>query len=123
SGANEAAKETALRRATQYVDSRFRYRGEKVSEDQALEWPRIGFAWPMRRVIDATCEAAVRTIDKPLYVDVGPEDVIIQETIGPLSTRYADPAGDLGQTFFAVVDALLTPLKSGSSGMVRVVRA
>ena len=43
-GAGQADKEKGLRLATQYIDARFnaRWKGRRVNEDQALDWPRWG---------------------------------------------------------------------------------
>lgn len=42
-GLAEAVKEQALRRATDYIDMRFgpRFRGDRLSAEQALQWPRL----------------------------------------------------------------------------------
>lgn len=122
-GATEAEKERALRRATQYVDARYRYKNSKLSPDQALEWPRVGFPWPVKRVLDATCELAVRALSGDLYSDVSPEDNIKSETVGPLTTVYQD-AENGGQVRFAIVDDLLAPLvASGQMATIRLERA
>lgn len=39
---SETVKEGALILATDYLDKRFNFIGDKVSFDQALEWPRTG---------------------------------------------------------------------------------
>ena len=46
----DAAKEIALRRATQYLDNRYTYRGTRLTSTQALEWPQIGRASCRERV-------------------------------------------------------------------------
>lgn len=113
----EADKEVALRRGTQYVDTRFNYKGQKLHVDQPLDWPRTGFVWPVKRVIQATCEAALRSLDQELYVDVAPDELVTQETIGPLTTKFANPVSDdPGQTYFAIVDNLLAPLEASANG-------
>ena len=38
--ATAAAKEIALRQATRYVDTRYRFRGSRLGLRQPLEWPR-----------------------------------------------------------------------------------
>lgn len=119
----EAQKETALRRATQYVDSRYQYKNSKQDADQALEWPRVGYPWPLKRVLNATCELAVRALTGELYTDVAPEDNIKSETIGPLTTVYQD-AENGRQVRFAVVDDLLAPyVSTGKTTMIRLERA
>lgn len=122
SGAIGPDKERALRRATQYVDARYRYKNSKLDADQPLEWPRVGFAWPLKRVTDATCELAVRALAGDLYSDVAPEDNIKSETVGPLTTVYQD-AENGGQIRFVIVDDLLAPLvASGQMTTIRLER-
>jgi len=72
--ATTAAQEIALRRAAQYIDHRFRFRGERLDSDQALEWPRVGYeadnrleAWPVAALKGACCEAALRALADTLY--------------------------------------------------------
>lgn len=76
----EAAAEQALRRATTWIDARYRgvFPGQrKNGRDQALQWPRIN-AWdnsyppePIAsdeipdEIVKATCEAAVRELASP----------------------------------------------------------
>lgn len=118
----DGQKETALRRATQYVDSRYQYKNSKLLSEQPLEWPRAGFPWPIKRVLDATCELAVRALAGELYADVAPEDNIKSETVGPLTTVYQD-AENGHQVRFAVVDDLLAPyVSTGKTTMIRLER-
>ena len=104
-------RETALRSATQYLDARYRFRSEPDQPQQALAWPRRGYPWPERRVVAATCELAWRALAKPLFSDVAPLGVR-QETIGPMTTVYAEGTGD-GQVRYALVDQLLRELVVG----------
>ncbi len=109
-------REVALRRATAYVDSRYRFRGSPLTVVQALEWPREGpgLIWPNRRVIHATCELALRALAGPLYADVAAEGRIKSETVGPIKTDYAEPVNG-GQTRYAVTDDLLAPLLASAA--------
>lgn len=116
----DAQREAALRQATAYIDSRYRFRGRQSARTQALEWPRDGFAWPQKRVKDACCELAIRALSQPLYVDVDVEGLVTEETLGPLTTKYA--AGD-GQVKFTQVDDMLRPLLSGPTSTIRLNRA
>ncbi|WP_043679877.1 DnaT-like ssDNA-binding protein [Castellaniella defragrans] len=109
--ANTTEKEAALRRATQYLDARYTFKGEPDQPQQPLAWPRRGHPWPERRVAAATCELALRALSNPLLSDVAPLGVR-QETIGPLTTVYSEGSGD-GQIRYAVVDDLLRGLIAG----------
>lgn len=116
----EAQREAALRQATAYIDSRYRFRGEPLTDTQALEWPRGGYGWPQKRVVEACCELAVRALSQPLYADVDATGLVTEETIGPLTTKYA--ASD-GQVRFAQVDDMLKPLLVGRASTIKLVRA
>jgi len=109
--ADTAEKEAALRRATQYLDARYTFKGDPDQPQQPLAWPRRGHPWPERRVTAATCELALRALSNPLLNDVAPLGVR-QETIGPLTTIYSEGSGD-GQIRYAVVDDLLRGLVAG----------
>lgn len=115
---SESQRETALRHATAYIDSRYKFRGEPLTDTQSLEWPRYGYPWPQKRIVDACCELAIRSLSQQLYVDV--DALVVEETIGPMTTKYADPTG---QVRFAQVDDLLRPLTVGSMNSIRLNRA
>lgn len=116
----EPLNEVALRQATAYIDSRYRFKGERLNADQALEWPRAGESWPQRRIVHACCELAVRALNGPLYQDVQPEGSIKRDTIGPLATEYFDVRNG-GQVRYAFIDDMLAPLTISGNG-VRVVK-
>lgn len=116
----EAQREAALRQATAYIDSRYRFRGEPLTDTQELEWPRDGYAWPQKRVIDACCELAVRALSRPLWADVDGGGMVTEETIGPITTKYAIADG---QARFAQVDDMLKPLTVGMASTIKLVRA
>lgn len=117
-----AEKEAALRRATQYLDTRYRWRGQRLTTTQALEWPRSTAAWPVRRLQDATAELALRAAEQgSLYADEGPA-AVKSETVGPISVTYADAQS--GQVRFAIVEDLLAGLITGGNRLsLRLERA
>lgn len=123
----DAAKEIALRRATQYLDNRYTYRGTRLNGSQALEWPRVGYelgwrveAWPVPNLRDACCEAALRALTAALQTDVA-ADQVTEETVGPITVKYALKTG---QTRYPVVDSLLARYSvGGAGGSIRVERA
>lgn len=122
STATQADKEKALLQATQYVDSRYRYKNQPLKSEQSLEWPRVGLPWPIKRVLDATCELAIRALTASLYTDVAPTDAVKSETIGPISTVYQESKNG-GQVQYALVDDLLRPLvATGQVTGIRVER-
>ena len=123
--AAESAQEIALRRAAQYIDARFRYRGWRLTTTQALEWPRSYYepdgrteSWIPKNLKEAVCEAALRALSDTLYEDVS-TDRVTEETVGPITVKYA---GKGGQTRMPVVDALLARYAIGGGG-IRLERA
>lgn len=122
----DAAKEVALRRAAQYIDTRYTYRGVRVNLNQALEWPRSLYetdgrteSWPVPNLKAACCEAALRALSDTLTADVS-TDQVIEETVGPITVRYAAKSG---QTRYPVVDDLLRKYVLAGAGMLRLERA
>jgi len=116
---DEPAKEARLRRATQYIDAQYAFKGEEQTDAQALAWPRTVANGVPREIVSACCELACKSGD--LWQDVDASS-IVSETIGPLSTTYAEPANG-GQVRYAAVDALLKRWVAGGGMSVRVVRA
>lgn len=106
----DSQREAALRKATAYIDSRYRFVGQPLTDTQALEWPRYDYAWPQKRIVDACCELAIRALTQDLYKDV--DGLITEETIGPISTKYFNPTG---QVRFTQVDDMVRPLTGGST--------
>lgn len=93
--ADDAEKETLLRRATQYITVKYA--------------PLAAFLDPVHANIEAAVvEAAVRAAD--LWADVD-SSAVIEETIGPMTTKYAEPVND-GQKAFPVIDGLMRGLGS-----------
>lgn len=124
-----AAKEAALRKATDYMQGAFdlRWKGSRVTQTQALSWPRSG-VWkdgflyasnsvPLQ-VARANAELALRASASTLQPDLGAQ--VTQETVGPISVSYA--AGARQSDKYVAVDSLLLGLLTGS-GQVPVVRA
>lgn len=124
--ATEAAQEIALRRATQYIDNRYTYRGTKLTSTQALAWPRVGYedgytaeAWPVANLKAACCELALRALTTALQTDVK-ADQLIEQTIDVITQKWAHKSG---QMRYPVVDSLLSRYSVGGSGGLRIERA
>jgi hypothetical protein len=119
----EAAAEAALRRATAWVDAKYRSRfpGQRRRQrDQALEWPRVdacdreGYAIEYdlvpAEVVSATCEAAVRELAEPgsMAPDLERGGAIKRVKAGSVEVEYSGAAGVT--TTFSVVDNALGPI-------------
>jgi hypothetical protein len=133
-----AAKEQALRAATDYMRQTYRlhWTGMRVTGTQALDWPRAWVALvdapsgyrsvpsyvPLNvipaEVKNACAELAVRSTVAPLSPDLGTQ--VLRETVGPISVEYAPGARQAPR--YAAVDAILAPYLKGR-GALDVVRA
>lgn len=118
-----AVKEVALRKATRYLDTYYKWRGARVRTTQALEWPRDGWTWAdpaVMRLKAACCELAIKAISADLFADVDAQHVT-SVSVGSISRTLAAPANG-GQKRYAAVDALLRDLTIGR-GSIAVLRA
>lgn len=123
SGATTAAKEEALRMATQYLDVVYgaRFRGYRVDEDQSLAWPRSGIidrdgyevpddALPSK-LEEATAEAAHRHITETdgLIPDLDNPGTVgeLEQQIGPLRERIKYTGGNSPIKRFRIIQMLL----------------
>jgi hypothetical protein len=115
-------QEQALRQATAYIDSLQRYKASRLKPSQALEFPRTGlFDWSgyevtgvPKRVKDACAELALRAASTSLFTDLARGGKVVSESVGPISTTYADdaPTG----TVYTVAVELLKPFARSEAG-------
>lgn len=123
-GAADTALEQKLREATTYIDSRYRYKGMRLRAEQALEFPReslidwsgITVTGLPKRVKDACCDLALRALAEPLFTDLDRGGKVRSETIGSISTTYADDA-PVGKVF-STADGLLKPYVRDPKGQL-----
>lgn len=133
--------EQALRRATAWLDGRYRSRfpgQRKNGRDQALEWPRINACdrggneiasdeVPIE-IVNATIEAAVREMAAPggLSPDVTPGEVAKRLKAGSVEIEYASASGSVfdQRPVLTVIDGILSSLLGSTSPYIaRAVRA
>lgn len=146
----DTVKENALRRATTYLDNQYRGRwvGVRVTETQALAWPRAdGYrAWttPLldsdgfdiatntipTRVRDACLEAALLVVTGVTLeprLERGGRVLSKTETIGPINESTTWESGSSAFDRLTVIEGLLRGLvksvPGGSAGNVSLVRA
>lgn len=133
----EAEKETALRRATTWIDATYGSRFGALPvypRVQALAWPRTGvtdadgYAVPHDaipvEIVRATAEAALREALSPgsLSPDYVASAAVKSERVGPLSVEYVGGSGASSvQPILTIVDGLLAGLIGRRSGGVRMV--
>lgn len=129
SAATSAAQEAAIRKATIYLDSKYMWKGDRVTSTQALTWPRSGVYFD-GYLIDsdvlpaslkkASYELALKALTTDLFADVEAQPVE-SVTVGPITRKLSAPRNG-GQKRFAAVDAMVRDLVIGGS-FVAVVRA
>jgi hypothetical protein len=125
----DAVKEAALRRATAHMEQAYRQRwkGARLTRDQALSWPRYdafveGFALASDAVPEAVANACADLALKALSGDLNADLTrpVIREKVGPLETEYSahGPEG----TRYRAIDMALAPYLTGGGG-IRLARA
>ncbi len=122
--ANTAAKEKALKQATQYIDLKFgnKFTGTKSKSTQALSWPRyrvydidgylVASNFIHRYVQQATVEAALRVIagDDLLAVQAAGGNIASEtKKIGSLEKSTAYVGGKNQVPIYSKIEALLRP--------------
>jgi len=108
-------------KATDYLESKAeQYKGLPTNEVQSLAWPRSG-------VYVYGVEQSSTTIPKQLKIahamlvlavneglsllpNFSPQDYVIEEAVGSIKTKYADPLSVGIENTFTGVDAFLEPL-------------
>jgi hypothetical protein len=108
--------------ATDYLEAQaLRYQGEKVdAATQALAWPRacvvldgLDFATTAipKQLVSAQCALVlVQSQGVVLQPVIQASDYVVEETVGPITTKYADPTKAGITPEFPAVDAILAPL-------------
>lgn len=112
-GKSDTLIEQKLREAAAYLDTAWRFKGERSVATQALEFPRTSLIdWSgytvtgvPKRVKDATVELAFKALDGSLFTDLDRGGRVKSESVGPISVTYADDA-PAGKTFRAAERAL-----------------
>jgi hypothetical protein len=126
---NTAAKETALVRGTDYINSFFekRFKGVQLTDTQALCFPR-DVAGPLpTALLKATAEYALRALSgAQLASDLetsatGQRVLEVREKLGPLETetKYSDSVSASAMKAYPAADALLGKLLKYSGGVIR----
>lgn len=126
----DAQKEAALRRATRFIDTGWRFFGQATSSTQALKWPRWGVTNDEgydllsdtlpSALTDACCELAAHALTADFDRNADAAN-IKREKIGEIETEYAGAAGTARS--FPIVERLLATISgrrlAGSSRLVR----
>lgn len=128
---------TMIIKSTDFIESKeCEYSGERTNDLQALSWPRECAKVNCKKfpnnaipkvLMDAQA-ALVLVVDSglDLFTNYGPSDFVIEEKVGPITTKYSDPL-EIGMTqHFGAAEALLNKLYNGgcscSGGMLKTRR-
>ena len=92
--------EPAIRKATDYINTQFRFKGARLNAAQTMEFPRSDlFDWSAhpvlglpKRVADACCDLAFKALAAPLYQDQDRGGKVKSESVAGISVTYADDA-------------------------------
>lgn len=123
-------KEIALRKATAKLtqDYRQRWKGERRTSTQALDWPRSGVRVDCIYLANDTIPADIANACADLALKASTEDLtpdlergIVREKVGPLETEYDRYSPQSKR--YAAIDRALAPYTVGSSAMATLVRA
>lgn len=108
--------------ATDFLESKAcEYAGRKTDPEQSLEWPRtdayiLGYEpYPPNQIPknlkQAQCALVVAVSQGIVLMPIiQASDYVIEETVGPITTKYADPIQAGISTEFTGVDSLLHSL-------------
>lgn len=122
-------KEQALRRATMFMGQYYRlqWKGSRVNETQALDWPRYNVTVPdlgvfnvimpdtvPNLVVQANAEMALLAAAGPLNPDQTQN--VISKQVGPLKIVY-DSNSPQGKKYVAIDDILKPLLGSSANGV------
>lgn len=121
--------EILLIKAMDAIESKY-FVGDKRTKAQALQWPRVNAwveNWPInsteipRQLVQAQCALAIeaQTIDLLPTTDANASGPIVQDTVGPITTVYANPSSVRRVPAVAKADVLLRTLIK-RSGLVAV---
>lgn len=128
-----AQQEQALRRATDYISAKYRWRwhGFRNTTTQTLCWPRslaprsdlARNSYYPTDVVPAEVKLACNMLARraaagDLLKDQGRKKTSV--TVGPISTTYE--AGSPDETRYLAVDAVLRPLLKSGGGQISMVR-
>ena len=132
-----AAKEAAIVRATDYLDHAYEWRGEKIIEDQPLQWPRMWWGATSHRrsfsantlpkeVVKACSELALLALTGELMPSQTGQRLQSESVgVGGAITRARSFAGGGGfstERRFPFIDRMLAHLATGGSSGIRGAR-
>lgn len=120
-GKADTALENALRIATNYVDTKWRYKGDRATALQALEFPRTSLIdWSgysitgiPGRLKNATAELALKSLTDDINADQDRGGKVVSESVGSVSISYAADA-PAGRVYTLAMGFLQPYIRDGS---------
>ncbi len=120
-------------KANDYLEAqRCRYQGERTNRDQALQWPRLGVVVNGEELAGNVIPPELKAAQNHLVIvahtglsllpNVTAQDYVIEETVGPITTKYANPIQAGMTPTFSAVEALLGPLFATCGQAIRGLR-
>lgn len=113
-------KESQIVKATDYFESSYSFKGEKLNENQALAFPRLinGQVEYPTRIKNSICELALKSSTATLLEDTSKS--VLSEKVGELEVHY-DPNSKDGINYEFVFNLIAPWLNSSgfSSSIVR----
>lgn len=131
--ASQGAKEAALIKATDYVNTLYEWPGTIADESQELSWPRVGaFDREGRKLTGipeaikkATAYLAGKAVEGSILFEVGDEQPIEQLKAESVEIHYMEGSGGGGSNSESVYNYLtrvLSLIVNTNSNQVRLVR-
>lgn len=108
-------------KATDYLETKAEeYKGLPTNTDQSLQWPRSGVyiyeveqsSTSIPKQLKIAHAMLVLAVNEGLSLlpNHSPQDYVIEETVGPIKTKYCDPSSVGIENTFTGVDKFLEPL-------------
>ena len=123
-----AAKEAALREATQFLDGSYKWAGSLVSSAQKLLWPRVVGIDRSGREISSTsipsaiksaqCELALEALGGRLMASLERGGAVASESVGALSVSYFQ--GAPGSRKYPFINLIVKDLTESGAGSVSI---
>jgi hypothetical protein len=113
--------EIMLIKAMDYLESSFNYRGEQVSSDQSLQWPRTNAVVGINLILNTVIPNLLKKAQLQLVlhlndgVDINPittGNFVVREKIGVIETQYSETINNDLTPTLPLVEAYLSPLLS-----------
>lgn len=104
SAATDAAKQSSLIKATQFLDAAQVWKGTRANETQSLKWPRIGVydedeyyigeTTIPQKLKDCTCEFALLDLGGTALITTYSKSVVQERIEGAVMVRYKESSPD-----------------------------